>query len=298
MKVLLKTILYISLFAVAFLTAFYLPPYFDKFVNESLEKIETRGQARIETSKAKISAPVQESEFEKTAQYGKLNCQNYENNTLVSGIFERINTDRELNNKKALSWSNLLCQSANLKAENMIENSYFEHVSPSGVTPWYWIDRVEYKYTFSGENLALNYYTSESAHIALMNSPGHKANILNENFTQIGLAYFRGKINNQDAFVIVQHFASPAPEVPPVKYVCETKKAEKNLKDLERDKKKIDNYLKDAEDIKDQIKAAGGDTDEVNDYIDDMEDKKKRVKKYIREIEDYLDECKKLNASN
>ncbi len=294
MKVLLKIILYISILGVIILSAFYFSPYLNKTADKSLKKAEIKNQAKIENSKAKISAPAQESEFEKTAQYGELDCQNYENNTLVSGIFERINTDRGLNNKKALSWSSLLCQSAKSKAEDMVENNYFEHVSPAGITPWYWIDKAGYKYTFSGENLALNYYTSESAHAALMNSPGHKANILNENFTQIGLAYSRGKINGQDAFVITQYFASPAPKVPPFKYVCETKKAEESLKDLKKDKNKIDKYLKDAGDIKNQVKAAGGNTDEVDDYIDDMEDKKKKVKKYIQEIEDYLDECKKL----
>lgn len=294
MKTLLKIILYIFLLGAIILLAFYFPLYLNKTVDKSFEDAEIKNQVKIETFRAKISAPAQESEFEKTAQYGKLDCPSYKKNKLVNDILERINTDRKLNNKKVLSWSNLLCQSAKLKAEDMIENNYFEHVSPTGITPWYWIDRMGYKYTFSGENLALNYYTSESAHTALMNSPGHRANILNENFVQIGLSYFRGKINGQDAFIIIQHFASPAPEVPPVKYVCETKKAKKNIKDLKKDKNKIDEYLKDAKDINGQIKSAGGDTNEVADYIEDMADKKKRIKKYIQEIEDYLDECKKL----
>ena len=128
----------------------------------------------------------------------------------------------------------------------MNNNNYFEHNSPSGITPWYWVKKVGYRYTFVGENLALNYFTSESAHTALINSPGHRANILNENFTEIGINYVRGKLNGEDAFFVVQHFASPAPEKLEIKYVCETKKAEKNLKELKNTKDKIEKYLNDA----------------------------------------------------
>jgi len=263
-------------------------------VTSQQKNTSTGGQQKLEITKAKISTPPQESELEKTVKYGDLYCDNFESNKLVFDLFQSINASRVMNGQKKLKWSPLLCESAKLKSADLIINNYFEHVSPSGLTPWYFIEKVGYKYTFSGENLALNYYTAGSAHEALMNSQGHKENILNRDFTEIGLGYWSGKIDNQDAFVIVQHFADPAPSVPPVKYVCEVKKAKGDLKDLEKTKKKIDNYLDNAADVKKDIEKAGGNTDEVNDYINDLEDKKKKVKEYIEEIDNYLDECKKL----
>ena len=164
-------------------------------------------------TEAKISTPPQEKELEKTVIYGDLYCNDFKSNELTKKLFENINKDRELNNEKPLVWSELLCESAKLKSADLIINNYFEHVSPSGLAPKYFIEKAGYKYTYSGENLALNYYTADTAHEALMNSQGHRENILNENFTEIGLGYWRGKIDGQEAFVIVQHFGSPAPEI-------------------------------------------------------------------------------------
>jgi uncharacterized protein YkwD len=247
---------------------------------------------------AKISAPVKLDDFEKTAEFGEINCADFESNDFISEMMGRINVDRENNNRQDLAWSELLCEAAKLKAEDMIKNNYFEHISPTGITPWFWIERAGYNFLFSGENLALNYYTPESAHNALMASPGHRKNLLSENFTAIGIAYVRGRIESQEAFIIVQHFASPAPVTPPVRYVCETEKAEKNLKDLKETKKKIEEYLKEAGKIKKEILDAQGDTRELDEYIQEMNLKKNKVKKYINEVEDYLKKCGELGVKN
>ena len=286
---------YVLLLIILSAGAYFLPLYLEKqgLIGKVRNQIqEIRNDAEEIMPEAKISAPLKQSEFEKTASYGNIDCSNFESNVFANDMLERINNDRTANRKKALKWNSSLCQSAGLKSEDMNNNNYFEHNSPSGVTPWYWVKKVGYKYTFVGENLALNYFTSESAHTALMNSPGHRANILNDNFTEIGINFVRGKLNGEDAFFVVQHFASPAPEKPEVKYVCDEDKANKNLKELEDTKEKIEKNLKKAEDIRKDLKNAGRDTKEADDYINDMEDKEKEVNKYIKEIEDYLKKCK------
>lgn len=291
----LKLILYLLLLIIFSFGAYFLPSYLEEhgLVEKAGNQIqEIKNDAKDLIPETKISAPLEQSEFEKTTSYGNIDCNNFENNIFAKDMLERINSDRVDNGKKALTWNASLCQSAGLKSDDMNNNNYFEHNSPSGITPWYWVKKVGYRYTFVGENLALNYFTSESAHTALMNSPGHRANILNDNFTEIGINYVRGKLNGEDAFFVVQHFASPAPEKPEIKYVCETKKAEKNLRELENTKDKIEKYLSDAEDKKTQLENAGQSTKKADDYIDDMEDKEKEVNKYIKEIEDYLKKCK------
>ncbi len=268
--------------------AFYKPELFQDIKNEAVNKAVEKTEEYF--PEAKISAPLEESEFEKTKSYGTLDCQNYQANTFAVDMFDRINADRVKNGKKKLEWNPKLCESAKLKSQDMNANNYFEHISPSGVTPWYWFKKIGYNYTFSGENLALNYFTSESAHTALMNSPGHRENILNENFTQIGFYYLSGSMDGKDAFFFVEHFASPAPAKP--QYVCEIDKANKNLEDMKDQKNKIEKYIDKAEDIKDELKKAGQSTKEVDEYIDDMQDKEKEIDKYIKELKDYLEKCK------
>ncbi|MFH0968957.1 MAG: CAP domain-containing protein [Patescibacteria group bacterium] len=264
----------------------FIKPYVEKLTNQKKSDVQEI------MNEAKISAPFEQSEFEKTLSYGSLDCNNFQGNVFAGDMFNKINSDRVANGDKALEWNSKLCESAELKAQDMDNNNYFEHISPAGVTPWYWIKKEGYNYTFVGENLALNYFTSQNAHTALMNSPGHRANILNDNFTEIGINYVRGKLNGQDAFFVVQHFASPAPEKPEIKYVCETDKASKQLSDLKDTKKKIEKYLSKAEGIKKDLKNAGQSTKEVDEYISDMEKKEKEVDGYIKEIQDYLKKCK------
>lgn len=242
--------------------------------------------------KAKIEAPLQESEFQKTSSYGNLDCAHPESNYFASTMLELTNVDREKNRDKKLKWSETLCESAKLKSEDMVAHNYFDHIAPDGTQPWHWIEVAGYKYISVGENLALNYFTPETAHAALMASEGHRENILNNDFQDLGIYYLRGKINGQDAFILIQHFASPAPTTPPaIKYICETDKAEKNLKDLKKTKNQIEKYLADARDTRDQLKEAGQNTKELSDYIDYLKDKEKETDGYIKDINDYLAKC-------
>lgn len=108
-----------------------------------------------------------------------------------------------------LSQNNLLTVAAQLKANDMVANGYFAHTSPSGQTPWYWLDRVGYSYSYAGENLAVNFSESSKVNDAWINSPTHYSNIINENFTEIGIATAKGKYKGKDSVYVVQFFASP-----------------------------------------------------------------------------------------
>jgi uncharacterized protein YkwD len=73
----------------------------------------------------------------------------------------------------------------------MFARGYFAHYSPEGTDPFQRMDAAGVKYRAAGENLALA-QTVEMAHTNLMNSPGHKANILNPAYGRLGIGVLDG----------------------------------------------------------------------------------------------------------
>lgn len=100
---------------------------------------------------------------------------------------------------------------AQLKAENMVQNQYFSHTSPTGITPWFWFAQADYKYQFAGENLAIGFFESEEVYTAWLNSPDHRANIINPNYTEFGTAVLGG-FGQNNTFIVVQEFGSRQPK--------------------------------------------------------------------------------------
>lgn len=116
------------------------------------------------------------------------------------------NQERSKNNISTLQENSLLDQAASLKAEHMLKNGYFAHNAPTGETSWYWFDKVNYNYHYAGENLAISYYNPKELMNDWMNSPTHRANILNPNFQDIGMAVVYGNYRGGDTIIIVQMF--------------------------------------------------------------------------------------------
>lgn len=105
--------------------------------------------------------------------------------------------------------SPLLEEAARLKANDMFNEGYFAHNSPTGKTPWYWIKQVGYSYSNAGENLAINYSDSADVTTAWMNSPTHRANILNNKFTEVGVATVKGNYEGREVILVVEMFGNP-----------------------------------------------------------------------------------------
>ncbi len=120
-----------------------------------------------------------------------------------------VNQSRNANGLNSLFINPTLIKVATDKANNMISHHYFAHTSPQGVDPWYWFKQNNYQYEYAGENLAINYNTAESQHQAWMNSPTHRRNILNPNYTEIGIATANGYIDHKPASITVQVFGKP-----------------------------------------------------------------------------------------
>lgn len=108
-----------------------------------------------------------------------------------SKMVNLVNQERMGQGIRPLSVNQQLVNLARKKSQDMVQNNYFSHTSPTYGSPFDMMRNAGVKYTTAGENLA-GAATTESAHQNLMNSPGHRANILNSNFNQIGIGIVSG----------------------------------------------------------------------------------------------------------
>lgn len=118
--------------------------------------------------------------------------------------------------EKILSVNQLLEEAARLKAEDMAKNGYFAHTSPDGKTPWYWLDKASYVFKYAGENLAINFTDSEETHKAWLASELHRANIMNEKFSEIGVGMAKGIYQGRPTVFVAEFFGTPADQPFPV----------------------------------------------------------------------------------
>lgn len=103
-----------------------------------------------------------------------------------------INSARTANGLKPLSANSQLTKVARLKSQDLANNNYFSHISPTYGSPFEMMKKFGISYLYAGENLAKNTNVS-AAHTSLMNSPSHKKNILNPDFNQVGIGIFTAK---------------------------------------------------------------------------------------------------------
>jgi uncharacterized protein YkwD len=128
---------------------------------------------------------------------------------LPATLVDFANDTREIYSLGDLKYDSKLELAAELKAEDMVSKSYFAHNSPEGISPWYWFSQAGYEFIFAGENLAINFSDSRDVHNAWLASASHRANILNANFTSVGIATAEGMYQGVPATFVVQMFGRP-----------------------------------------------------------------------------------------
>ncbi len=106
-------------------------------------------------------------------------------------MLQLVNEERQNAGLEPLQIHEGLIDLARLKSEDMINLGYFSHQSPTYGSPFDMITGAGITYRTAGENIA-GAPTVDRAHQALMNSAGHRANILNANFTHIGIGIVDG----------------------------------------------------------------------------------------------------------
>jgi uncharacterized protein YkwD len=100
-------------------------------------------------------------------------------------VFNIVNQRRAENGLSALVWNNLAAEAAQARAIELATS--FSHTRPDGSTCFTALKAVGYSYSTAGENIAAGWVTPEIVMTAWMNSPGHRANILNEEFATVGV---------------------------------------------------------------------------------------------------------------
>ena len=122
--------------------------------------------------------------------------QNQSSSSVVSAyakeVVSLVNKERAKAGLKPLVIHTNLTKMAVAKAKDMSANNYFSHTSPTYGSPFDMMKTFGITYKYAGENIAKGQKTPAEVVKAWMNSPGHKANIMNKNFTLIGVGYVNG----------------------------------------------------------------------------------------------------------
>jgi uncharacterized protein YkwD len=127
-----------------------------------------------------------------------------------SQILKYTNDERENLSLKPLLANSILDTIAKQRADDLFAFQYFEHSSPDGKTASELAKKNKYDYLLIGENLALGDFGGDKGIVsAWMNSPGHRANIINEKYTELGVAKRTGEFKGEIVTIAVQIFAAP-----------------------------------------------------------------------------------------
>lgn len=109
--------------------------------------------------------------------------------TAAEKVLELTNANRRASGLKDLKLDAELCRVAQAKADDMAAKGYFSHQSPTYGSPSDMLKAFGVSYRYMGENIAKGYDSAEKVVQGWMNSSGHRANILNGNFTALGVGY-------------------------------------------------------------------------------------------------------------
>lgn len=104
-------------------------------------------------------------------------------------VVRLVNEARAQNGLQPLTVNWELSRIARYKSQDMADNGYFSHTSPTYGSPFDMIHAFGLSYRTAGENIAYGQTTPQIVMNSWMNSSGHRANILNASFTQIGVGY-------------------------------------------------------------------------------------------------------------
>ena len=131
------------------------------------------------------SEPEQPAEPEQPSKpAGGTSASSYEQQVLTL-----VNAERAKYGLAALTLDETLCGYARVKSQDMHDQGYFSHTSPTYGSPFDMMRSFGVSYRSAGENIAMGYSTPEAVVAAWMNSEGHRANILSANYTTLGVGF-------------------------------------------------------------------------------------------------------------
>lgn len=155
---------------------------------------------------------------EKISEPGPLVAKVQEDETALTraGVISLTNEQRRLNGGlRALAENSELNAAAEIRLKDMFEKQYFAHEYPGGIDVAAAAKTSGYEYVMVGENIALGNFGDDAGLVqAWMDSPGHRANIVNTSYTEIGVAVAEGTYEGRKTWIGVQVFGKPAADCP------------------------------------------------------------------------------------
>ncbi|MGM0502147.1 MAG: CAP domain-containing protein, partial [Bacillota bacterium] len=126
--------------------------------------------------------------------------------TMKKRVISLVNQERKKRGLKLYQHNPKVANVAQKKAEDMRNNNYFSHQSPTYGSPFEMLKQFNIKYSAAGENIAKGQKTAQEVMNSWMNSAGHRKNILSQKYTQIGVGLAK---NSQGTTHWVQLFIKP-----------------------------------------------------------------------------------------
>jgi uncharacterized protein YkwD len=116
-------------------------------------------------------------------------------------MLDSVNKEREVEGLSQLTWCEALARSATAHSEDMAQRDYFEHASPEGEEVWNRAKLQGYDYSTVGENIAVGQRSIAEVMDGWMNSPGHRENILNPDYTHLGYGRATGTYEGDAGYI-------------------------------------------------------------------------------------------------
>jgi len=140
----------------------------------------------------------------------------YSTEMSISGLVSSTNVERSGSGLSNLTLNSKLNSSAQAKANDMVSKDYWAHNTPSGQEPWVFFDSAGYDYQKAGENLAYGFSTSSNTVVGWMNSPSHRANILDGAYTEVGFGFANSEnfVGTGQETIVVAHYGTPVAPAP------------------------------------------------------------------------------------
>jgi uncharacterized protein YkwD len=134
-----------------------------------------------------------------------------DNEITAENVTTLMNVWRAENGMGPLRLDAKLTRAAESRMQDMIDGAWWSHESPEGTPPFVWITAADYNYVAAAENLAAGFETARLLVESWIESPGHRANILNPLYADCGIAVIEGRTDRRgEGKSIVVLFGRPA----------------------------------------------------------------------------------------
>jgi hypothetical protein len=127
-------------------------------------------------------------------------------------LLQETNKDRQSHDINDLRLNSQLSAAAQAKAQSMVSQNYWSHVSPDGKQPWAYVQQQGYQYQAVGENLAYGFANPDDVIAGWLNSPEHRANLLDPAYTNVGFGVVQAAnyLGKGPETVVVAMYGRPA----------------------------------------------------------------------------------------